>query len=157
DGVPTVSRSASGGPAATLGLALHLHARAGKAHHELERLVTGVANAVEPLGRRHDAERSRADRTHLVADAHLALPPEDEEALLDVAVVDLVPVHRDLLSGIDLCGAERQLRRSLRRIEVDRTPNAGDHVADRLVGPIGYTHSADNPWPAETPLPSPIS
>jgi hypothetical protein len=73
---------------------------------------------------------------------HLALALEDEEALLDVAIADLVPVDRDLLAGVDLGGPERQLRRSLRRIEVDRAANTRDEVAERLVGAIRYAHPA---------------
>src|SRR5438094_10152546 len=64
-----------------LDLALHLNTRAGEAHHELERLAPGVADAVETLRRRHHAERTRADRTRLDADSNLALTLQTEEAL----------------------------------------------------------------------------
>src|SRR5438105_6812709 len=112
-----------------LDLALHLNTRAGEAHHELERLSPGVADAVETFRRRHHAERTRADRTRLVADAHLAFALQNEEAFLDVAIANLVPVHRDLFAGIDLGGADCQVPRSLRRIEVDGATNAGHHIA----------------------------
>src|SRR2546428_4874090 len=91
---------------ARLGLTVHLDARAGEAHDELERLVSRVADLVESVRRRHHTERSRADRTRLIADPHLALSLENEEALLDEALTGLVPMDRDLLARIDLGGAE---------------------------------------------------
>src|SRR5690242_9465432 len=65
-------------------LALHLNTDACETHHELERLAAGVADAVEALGRRHDAEGPRADRIRLVTDAHFTLALEDKEAFLDI-------------------------------------------------------------------------
>src|SRR5205085_2693919 len=112
-----------------LDLALHLNTRASEAHHELERLSPGVADAVETFRRRHHAERTRADRTRLVADAHLAFTLQNEEAFLDIAIADLLPVHRDHFAGIDLDGSECQLRRSLRRIEVDGETHARCRVS----------------------------
>ena len=59
-------------------------------------------------------------------------------------VRDLVPMNRDLLSGIDLGGAERELGRAFGRVEVDRATDAGDDVAQRLVGAVAHTHGGLN-------------
>jgi len=42
---------------------------------------------------------------------------------------------------VDLGGAERQLRRSLWRVEVDRPANSGDDVAEGFVRAVGHPHS----------------
>src|SRR2546428_12123841 len=125
---------------ARLGLTVHLDARAGEAHDELERLVSCVTDLVESVGRRHHTERSRADRTRLVTHPHFAFSLQNEEALLDVAIAGLVPMDRDLLAWIDLGGAERELRRPLGRVEVDRAANARNQFSQRLVGAGGHSH-----------------
>src|SRR6266566_1087612 len=139
-----------------LDLALHLHIGAREAHHELERLAAGVADAVEAFGRRHHAERARPNGIRLVPNTHLAFTLQNEEAFLDVAIADLVSVHRDLLPWIDLRGTECQLRGSLRRVEEDGATNSGDDVAEGLVGAVGYSHPAKNRSAAATPTPSSI-
>src|SRR5439155_1457278 len=76
--------------------------------------------------------------------AHLAFAVEDEEALVDIAVGDLVTVDRDRFAWIDLGPAERELGRALGRVEVDRPADAGHDLAQRLVGAVGDPHGEDS-------------